>query len=84
MASRDQLVESRRQDIVEGPRSGPERGQGRAGLGELIVAVRAAVQRHADWPGTAISIHAHGTDVGRVGSSGRRHYELPVHAASSE
>ena len=32
----------------------------------------------------AISIHVFGTDVGRIGSSVRRHYELPVHAASSE
>jgi 3-mercaptopropionate dioxygenase len=58
VASRDQLVESRRQDIAKDLAQAPERRQGRAGLGELIVAVRAAVQRHADWPGTARAVAA--------------------------
>ena len=31
---------------------------------------------------TAISIHVYGTDVSRVGSSVRRHYDLPVRAAA--
>jgi 3-mercaptopropionate dioxygenase len=32
---------------------------------------------------TAISIHIYGTDVSRVGSSVRRHYDLPVQASTS-
>jgi predicted metal-dependent enzyme (double-stranded beta helix superfamily) len=31
--------------------------------------------------GTAISIHIYGTDVSRIGSSVRRHYDLPVRPA---
>jgi predicted metal-dependent enzyme (double-stranded beta helix superfamily) len=32
---------------------------------------------------TAISIHINGTDVSRIGSSVRRHYDLPVQPSSS-
>ena len=32
---------------------------------------------------TAISIHIYGTDVNRIGSSVRRHYDLPVQPAAS-
>jgi predicted metal-dependent enzyme (double-stranded beta helix superfamily) len=32
---------------------------------------------------TAISIHIYGTDVSRVGSSVRRHYDLPIQASGS-
>jgi 3-mercaptopropionate dioxygenase len=30
---------------------------------------------------TSISIHVYGTDVSRIGSSVRRHYDLPVRPA---
>ena len=33
---------------------------------------------------TAISIHIYGTDISRIGSSVRRHYELPVRPAAPE
>jgi predicted metal-dependent enzyme (double-stranded beta helix superfamily) len=35
-------------------------------------------------PGLAISIHVYGADIGRIGSSIRRRYELPVKQADSE
>jgi predicted metal-dependent enzyme (double-stranded beta helix superfamily) len=31
-----------------------------------------------DGPQTAISLHIYGTDIGRLGSSVRRNYDLPV------
>jgi len=30
---------------------------------------------------TAISLHIYGTDLGRIGSSARRYYDLPVRPA---
>jgi hypothetical protein len=51
-----------------------------AELDELLTAVRAAVARNTDWRDTA-SLHVYGTDLGRIGSSARRFYDLPVRPA---